>query len=272
MGDLDLELIGAIRDSAYRGIKALKAHPRSGATEGERQSWGMERAVAIAGLDTPVMAVRPFTPDDPPTSSVDIHWLLGLAWALAREWRVRPDDRPALDGYAAEHDSDREGAKTHLLMRSVLLVQAARQMPTTVRIGRHWITDTVGRKMKMDPIALEYTTFLRWFVGRSLRTARHLLREYKATATDPIPIPADVAETIGALDSLVALEDTDTASEIDRLRELASPRQTQILDALHAAIRDGAEPEEARQIAAAQLGMNPSTLRTQLERLRKKAM
>lgn len=274
MRDLDGDLVNAIRDDALRGILAVKARPPRGASDVDRQAWSMDRAAAVAGLDNAIMATRPFGPADPPAVRMSLNWLFGLSAALAEHWRIRPEDRKTLAGYAAEHDADWEGAKVILLMQAVPMVQASRQEPTTVRIGRRWVTDADGRRREVDPTTLDHFTYLRWFVGRSLRTARALLREW-AGADVPQPVtgaPPGGDEAAGALDALIAFEESSPSEELGALRAIASPQQLRILDALEAAITAGADPESARREAAEVVGITPSTLRTQLQRLRKKAM
>lgn len=263
----DVELIEAIRDDALRGIHALKRRPPpADAPEVDRRVWALDVAVEAAGLDRCVFATRPV---DDAARDVDFEWLLGLAAALAERWRVRPGEHAALSAYAAEHGTDRDGGKAHLLMRAVLIAQAARDAPTTVRIARNWITDDDGRKLPVKPHStLEYFTFLRWFVGRSLREARRLLREYSdGVHTDARVQSLEETAGLGSdrsdplTDLLLAEAAAETRAEVDALYNAAR-------DDTDRALLDGRARGESIAETADKVGLSTEAAKKRIQRLR----
>jgi hypothetical protein len=268
--ETDDEVAAEIAARVGQGIDALYARPPARGSDVERQLWLMSHAVAIAELDACVMALRPWTGNDPEGRGIEEYWLLPVAAALAIRWRIQGEDRAALARYRAEAKADAGEAKLDIMARAVLSVQAARESAAPIRIGTKWVTDEGGRKQAVVPTTLEYWTYLRWWVARCLREARTILREGVPDAG------TDEAEEVNPTDALVGRQNTPL-DDLELAEAAAHDRKR--VDALYLAARDDtdrrlldclAEVESIAE-AARHVGVTPELARQRITRLRARA-
>lgn len=251
----DPEILAELTVAARRGIAALFDRPPAHLSELERQLWTMGQAVEVNHLAIFVQATRPWGPDDPPTSDESrAYWLFPLAMALADRWRIQAADRPRLRRYAATRNVERGDAKVVLLAEAVALTHLERGEPTTVRFGRSWVTGDEGTRTRVVPgTDLDYFAFLRWFVARSLRVARAILRseteapEFAKLDREALAVPTE--------------DDEVGPNLIDRIYAAAR-------DDLDRRILEGLKAGEAPAAIARALGIPAQTVYTRRQRLR----
>ena len=195
-------------------------------------------------------------------------WMwLNLGEAVAFNWPRNRREKQAI-ATLAEQSGQAFRSTLHEIAQ-VAAMEAARDLQENdkFRLDPRANDSAHMRRRFMEGHDLPLPDLARAFQSRAVRYIRHRL------FPSPLPEP-DLDDLPGALSPLSALEATHELhalrSEFDALRAIATPRQADTLDALIQAINDGHEDEEACRVAAQELGIAPSTIRSHRRGLREK--
>jgi hypothetical protein len=188
-------------------------------------------------------------------------WMwLDLGQAVVDNWPRNAQEKRAVAELARQ--SGQEFETTLHEIAHVAAMEAARDLQENdeFRLDPRGNDSAHVKRRFLGGHELPLPDLARAFQSRAIRHMRHRL----------FPSPLPELEDQDSPDSLSPLAALEASSELDALRAVASPRQLEILDALGQAIADGHEGQQACNVAAERLGMNPSTLRVHRSRLRKK--
>jgi hypothetical protein len=203
--------------------------------------------------------------------------LHGLARGLARRWRFfHPELRQALMERADSSKRTPAEEKVELIQIGLLLALQAMKKPQMVRIGKKWIVDEEGRKTLVAPHHLRADLAVSWFSDKAIAEATSILvdeRGLRKHPEEPDTIPFEESihlTTVIGPDSLATMVDTADAAtkELRALLESVTPRQREILEALHFSLGSGATFPEAKAEAADALTIGVDAIEMALSRIR----
>lgn len=204
------------------------------------------------------------TPDHPQRTEA----IFRTAQRVGRKWRLYSPLRRALVAQAREDGVSLSVVKQWEMMVAVTFAVGEIRRPQGKRFDRYWPKRADGTPLELGgrdkvPLGLSWQRFTRWFIGEVRRRAKRDIRQML-----PERPPATLLAELGAAFPPIGGDPETTAAEaeqhreqLERLLRRASPRQRELLHLLD----DGFTLTES----AALLGIETSTARVQLHRLRR---
>ena len=137
------------------------------------------------------------------------------------------------------------------------------ERPREIRLGKRWVTGKRGKKLQIAPIELTLREFRQWLFQQAFAAASEGI--VGPTEERECGQPTENWDKAGEtpLDALIAAEEIlEQERLLHAVCSVASPKQRQLLELLGRGLD--------LPIAASELGMDPTTARVHLHRLRKK--